>query len=131
MRLLTFALLATLVAACDDEPTNPPDDGGYYISITYSPAAVTLPLGGNVTLNVVVTRGGLYPGAITLTTSALPTGVIPTFNPPILNNTDRGTLTLTAGPGTVAGACPFTITASGQGVETKTTPTISCAITGQ
>jgi hypothetical protein len=131
MRLLTFALLATLVTACDDEPTNPPPDSGYYINITYSPAAVTLPLGGSVTINVVVTRGGLYPGTITLTTSALPTGVIATFNPPVLTNTDRGTLTLTAGPGTVAGPCGFTITASGQGVETKTTPTISCAITGQ
>ena len=132
MRLLTFTLLATLVAACDDEPTNPPPDGGNYISITYSPPAVNIPLGGNEVINIQVTRGGLYPGTITLTTSALPTGLIATFNPPLLTGTtDRATLTLTAGPGTVAGPCPFTITASGQDVETKTTPTISCAVTGQ
>jgi hypothetical protein len=132
MRLLTFALLATLVAACDDEPTNPPPDDGYYINLTYSPPAVNIPLGGNEVINIQVTRGGLYPGAITLTTSTLPTGLIPTFNPPILSGTaDRATLTLTAGPGTVAGTCPFTITASGQGVDTKVTPTISCAVTGQ
>ena len=131
MRFLTFILLATLVTACDDEPTNPPDDG-YYINVTYSPAAVTIPLGGNATVNYVVTRGGLYPGTITLTTSALPNGLIPTFNPPTLTGTnDRGTLTLTAGNGTVAGPCPFTITASGEGVDPKTTPTIGCAITGQ
>lgn len=130
MRLLAFILLATLATACDD-PANPGGGGEYYLNITYSPAAVTLPVGGSVTLNIVVTRGGLYPGTITLTTSALPNGVIPTFNPPVLSNTDRGTLTLTAGNGTVAGPCPFTITASGQDVESKTTPTIGCVITGQ
>ena len=132
-RILAFSLMVALgLASCDDEATNPPPDGGYYISITYTPPAVTIPLGGSEAINIQVTRGGLYPGTITLTTSALPTGLLATFNPPLLTGTtDRATLTLTAGPGTVAGTCPFTITASGQGVDTKTTPTISCAITGQ
>ena len=132
MRLLTFTLLATLVAGCNDNPPlNPPQDD-YFLRITYSPAAVVIPLGNSVNVSVVVTRGGLYPGAITLTAEGLPNAIIPTFNPVILTgSTDRSTLTLTSGPGAVAGPCPFTIRATGADVDDEVTPTISCAVTGQ
>ena len=131
MRLLTFALLTTLVAGCNDNPPlNPPSD--WFLNITFSPAAVTIPLGGTATINVVVTRGGQYGGTITLTAEGLPATVIPTFDPAILTGSnDRGTLTLTAGPGTVVGNCSFIIRASGADVEDDVTPTISCAVTPQ
>jgi hypothetical protein len=131
MRFLTFAVLATLVAGCDDEPTNPPDDG-FFLRITYSPAAVNIPLHNSETMQLVVTRGGLYPGSITLTAEGLPATVIATFNPAILTGTtDRSTLTLTSGQGNTAGPCPFTIRATGPEVDDAVTPTISCVVTGQ
>ena len=131
MRLLPFALLATLVAGCNDNPPLNPPIEDFFLTITFSPAAVTIPLHNSATMNVVVTRGGLYGGPITLTAEGLPAGVTATFNPPILTNTDRGTLTLTSTTGGTAGPCPFIIRASGPDVEDDVTPTITCVVTGQ
>lgn len=132
MRLLAFALMAPLVAGCNDNPPlNPPEDD-YFLRITYSPAAVTIPLHNAVNISVVVTRGGLYPGSITLTAEGLPPTIIATFNPAILTGTtDRSTLTLTSGPGNTVGPCPFTIRATGSGVDDEVTPTIGCVVTDQ
>ena len=125
MRLLTFALLALLVTGCDDDPpSGGPSD--YYLVITVTPAAVVIPRGGSDVLQIVVTRGAFYPGAITLTAEGLPAGVVATFNPPILNGTDQSTLTLTAPAQATPGPCPFIIRASGPDVEDDVTPSISC-----
>ena len=131
-RVAAFAAVVALsLGGCDDNPPlNPPSD--FFISITYSPPAITFPVGGSAVINVVVTRGANYGGTITLAAEGLPATILPTFDPPILTgSTDRGTLTLTAGPGTVAGTCPFVIRASGPDVDDAVTPTISCAVTGQ
>jgi len=123
--------LTTLVAVgCSDDDETAPPPSGYYLNINYSPPAVTLPLGGAVNISIVITRGGLYPGAITLEAEGLPATIIPTFNPAILTGSaDRSTLTLTAGPQSVAGPCPFVIRATGANVEAEVTATISCVVT--
>ena len=120
---------ATLAAGCNDNPPlNPPDDE-FFLNITYSPPAVTIPLGNSVEIEIQVTRGAFYPGEITLAAEGLPTTIIAAFNPPVLTgSSDRSTLTLTAGPQTVVGPCPFIIRASGADVADDVTPTISCAV---
>jgi len=129
LRMLTAAALALTIVACsDDDPEPAPSD--YYLQLTFAPAAVTVAKGGNATVNLFVTRGGLYPGTVTLAVEGLPANVTGTFVPATLPaGVSNSILTISAGAQAAAGSCAFTIRASGPDVDDAVTPAISCVVT--
>lgn len=118
------------LAGCTDNPPIVIPPGGFYLLITASPALVSLPLGGEATVNFVVTRGGGYPGTITVVVEGLPANVIPTLAPPSLpSGSDRGVLTLRTNGQATPGSYSFVIRASGDEVDPVTTTAISLLVT--
>lgn len=127
---LAWGLLALGLAGCYDNPQIVIPPGGFYLQITASPPVVTLPLGAEANVTFVVTRGGGYPGTITLAAEGLPANLIATFAPPSLpSGSDRGVLTLRTNGQAVPGSYTFSIRASGDEVDPVSTSAISLVVT--
>jgi hypothetical protein len=130
IRLFTAAALVLMAGGCSDDnpPLTPPSD--YYLGITFSPPGVVVARGGTATVNVVITRGAFYPGAVTLTVEGLPANVTGSFVPTTLaSGGSNSVLTISASAEAAVGSCAFTIRATGPDVDPVVTPTISCAVT--
>jgi hypothetical protein len=94
--------------SCGGTPT--PD-----FSITASPSSQSvLSSGGSAGYSLALTSANSYSGSVTLSTSALPSGVTAGFSPNPVPVPSSGiatsTLTLTVAPGTAAGSYPVTVT---------------------
>ena len=122
IRELAVASMLAVLAACggSDAPPTPPA-ATPTVSVTATPASVTMPSGGSGSSAATIVRGGGFAGSVALTASGAPAGVTVTF----------GTATLAAGvtsstidvavAGTIAPATiPITINAAGTGVTTAT-----------
>lgn len=123
-RTLTRALLALLLplgAACsgggDGGGTTGPTPA---ISMTVSPASLTLTQGASGTATVTITRTS-FTDPVALAVSGVPNGTTATFSPTSLTGaTQSSTLTVATGVGTAAGTYSLSITAGGNGVATQT-----------
>ena len=93
---------------------------GYTLAV--APATSTVPQGGNVTVNVTLTRTGGFAGAVGLAVTGLPTGVTPVFNPQSIPGTSStATITLTAAANAaVGGPTTVTVTSTATGQTDKT-----------
>src|SRR5262245_2977815 len=89
------------------------------LSVTATPASLTLNRGGSVASSIAVTRVGGFTGVVAFSASGLPSGVTASFNPASTTGTSS-TLTLTASSAATLGAAIITITATGGGL-TRTT----------
>ncbi|MFZ1085596.1 MAG: glycoside hydrolase family 6 protein [Terracidiphilus sp.] len=96
-------------------------------SLTPTAPSLTVATGQNATDTIKVTDQGSFTGAVTLTNSALPTGVTLSYgtNPA----TTSSILTFTVGSNAVVGTYPITITGNSGSLAPVTTP-ISLVITG-
>ncbi|MEP6835341.1 MAG: hypothetical protein ABJB74_18295, partial [Gemmatimonas sp.] len=120
-----ISLSATAIIACaggsDKGITVPPPTPT--VSVSPSASTVSASTATPGTLNISVTRGGGYTGAITLSADGLPTGVTASFNPSSLpNGTTISVLTLNAGATAVAATNNITIRAAGSSVTDATAP---------
>lgn len=94
--------------------------------LTVTPASLPVAPGytGTYQIAVLPEPGFSFNGTVTLSTSGLPAGLTPTFNPPSINGANSGTLTV-AVAGTVAlGSYPFTVT----GASTTVTQNVSLTL---
>jgi uncharacterized membrane protein len=124
---VAFVALAACGSGGDDGGT-PPED--YYLMISSSPSAISMPQGGSAELSVTVTRGGGYPGAISLEVVGLPSYMTGSFSPASLTGSaTHSTLTIAADGSVLPGLYPFVIRASGSGVDDAMTEPINCSVT--
>jgi len=125
-----FALAALALAGCSDNPEATPPDSNYYLVITVTPPGTTVPQGGSATINVVITRGGLYPGTVTLSAEGLPVNVNGLFQPSTLNSpATQSVLTVSANAQAALGSFTFVIRARGADVDDVVTQPISVVVT--
>ena len=87
--------------------------------ITANPSNLTVTLGGSGTSTTTVYPVNGFSGSVTLSTSALPSGVTATFNPNPTSSTS--TLTVTASGTAATGSSPITITAMSGSLTNTTT----------
>jgi cellulose 1,4-beta-cellobiosidase len=101
----------------DVQNAYPPIPIGNGFSITTTP--VTVVQGATGTSSVTVNEFGTFSGTVTLSLSALPTGVTAAFSPASVTGSAGSTLTFTVAATAVPGTYPLTVTgASGSTVET-------------
>ena len=115
--VLATALLFS--AACDsnDDPIAP--QGA--VTIASTTTAANVPAGGSISLPVTITRSGDFTGPVTLSASALPTGVTASFSPANLTGSETtSALTLTAASTVAIGSSTINLTATGEGVDANT-----------
>lgn len=126
-----FALAALALAGCGSgggDGGTPPED--YYLMISSSPPAITMSQGGSATVTVIVTRGGGFPGVISLEVQGLPSYMTGTFSPATLTGTTtQSTLTVAADVTVPPASYSFVIRASGSGVDPAVTQPITCLVT--
>lgn len=121
-RYLTAAatlLLATTLAACDEDPVDPTADDA--IAITFSQEDINLVQGESTTVTVQLERLGGYTGAVELSITGLPEGATATFTPQELTGSvTTSMLQITTEADAAAGVEPFelAVNARGDGVET-------------
>ncbi len=117
--LAAFAVGALLTGCGGDGGTNPDPGPGPgptpTISISVDPGTLSLEQGTDGTLTVTLTRGGGYAGAVTLTLSGLPSGVV-AGGLAIPAGSSQAQLTLNAGGGAAIGGATITVAAAGSGV---------------
>lgn len=117
-RLMSAVVAAMAVAACsggDDNGTEPTPT----IDIALSTATLSIVQGASGTVNVTVTRGGGYTGAVTVDVDGEPTGV--TVTPAtIASGSTTGTITIAAAGTAAAATTALTVRATGSGVTDKT-----------
>ena len=106
---------------------NPPQSPDF--SISASPSSLTMSRSGSTSTTVTITSLNGFSGTVTLSTSALPTGVTASFNPAsVTGGSGTSTLTFTgSGPGTQTGV--FTITITGTSGSLTHSTTVSLHIT--
>lgn len=130
--LVSAISLFTTVIACsgggDTGAVVPPPTPT--ISVSASASIVSASTAAPGVLNISVTRGGGYTGAVGLSVDGLPTGVTASFNPASLpNGTTVSVLTLTAGATAVAATNNITIRVTGSGVTDATTTPVALTVT--
>jgi hypothetical protein len=105
--------------------TPPPPD----FTISASPSSVTVVQGQQGSSTITTTVSGGFNNAITLTTSALPSGVTVGFSPNPIPAPGGGTsaMTITVAPGTATGTYPITVT--GTGGTTQHSTIVSLTVT--
>jgi hypothetical protein len=113
------------VAACSggDGGTEPTPT----IDIALSQGALSVVQGASGTVNVTLTRGGGFAGAVDIDISGEPTGVTATATP-IASGATSSVITVTAGATAAPGTANLTVRATGAGVSEKT-QTLALTIT--
>src|SRR5467141_57125 len=98
-------------------------------SISASPTSLQMSRSGSATTTITITSTGGFTGTVSLSNSALPSGVSASFNPAsVTGGSGTSTLTFTgAGPGTATGT--FTIIITGTSGSLTHTTTITLRIT--
>lgn len=129
-RNFTRGLVALALAGCSDNPEVTPPDSNYYLQLTITPPGLTVPQNGAATINVIVTRGNLYPGTVILSAEGLPINVVGTFQPAALaGNVTQSTLTVAPNLQATLGTFTFVIRARGADVDDVVTQPISVVVT--
>ena len=117
-RLMSAVVAALAVAACsggDDNGTEPTPT----IDLALASATLSIVQGTSGTVNVTVTRGGGFAGAVTVDVDGEPTGV--TVTPAtIASGSTTGTLTIAAAGTAAPATTALTVRATGTGVTDKT-----------
>jgi hypothetical protein len=91
------------------------------ISVSVSPASLSVPVGGSGQVAITLTRGADYDGAVTFSIEGGPGGVTGTFTPTVLaSGSAASTLLLTVGSEVPVGTYPLTVRAAGSGVAPAT-----------
>jgi len=95
-------------------------------SISASPSSLTMSRSGSATTTITITSTGGFTGTVSLSTSALPSGVSASFNPAsVAGGSGTSTLTFTgAGGGTATGTFTITITGTSGSLTHSTTITL-------
>jgi hypothetical protein len=95
-------------------------------SISASPSSLSMSKSGSTSTTVTITSLNGFSGTVTLSTSALPTGVSASFNPAsVTGGSGTSTLTFTgSGPGTQTGVFTITITGTSGSLTHSTTVTL-------
>jgi hypothetical protein len=92
------------------------------ITMALTPVSGDLILGGDLTVDVTVTRSGGASGDLALTATGLPAGVSASFAPTTLGGaTTTSTMTLSALPGATEGTATVTVAATGAGLGASRT----------
>ena len=131
-------LLATLLlasAACgggdggSGGPTPPPTPTPGTLTVALASSSGSVVAGSQVTVDVTITRGGSFSGAVTLAAEGAPGGVSTAFSASTLaaGATSAG-LTIQVAASVAAGTYPLTVRASGTGV-TAATATYTLTVT--
>lgn len=120
-RLMAALVAAATVAACsgggDDNGTGPTPT----IDIALSGNTLSVAQGASGTLNLTLTRGGGFAGAVTIDVTGEPTDVTATPAPAsIAAGSTSSVITIAAGAGATAGTTTLTVHAAGTGVTEKT-----------
>ena len=115
-RFAFVAVSLALASACDDDPTA--SSGAIQIAVT---PATTVQRGSGTFVDVTVSRTGGFDGAVRLTISNLPDGVIALLDPADLpSGTSRSRINLAASPTAALGDAIVTIAASSPDVNSAT-----------
>lgn len=128
IRTLAATLSMGALAACSGGDGGDDGNGGtgpnnYSLIIATSTSALSLAPGASATVDVTVTRGGGYPGNVTVVVQNLPAGVSGSCSPEVLTGTQTSsTCTVTVSQGAALGSSPASIKISGSGVNEATAP---------
>jgi uncharacterized membrane protein len=110
-------VLGILSGGCDDDNPTGSSEPNYTISLSASPAQVSVPIGGSATITLTVARGGGYAGEVSFSASGLPSHVSASFDPPTIGGTaSQSTLTISADDSATSGPYTFSVSASGDSV---------------
>lgn len=128
-RVATIMLAAATLGACggggDDGVTEPTPT----IDITLSATTLSVQQGANGTVNLTLSRGGGFTGAVTVAVTGAPTGVTATPAPSsIASGSTSSVITVAAGATTAPGTYNLVVHATGAGVTEKTA-TIALTVT--
>jgi hypothetical protein len=118
--VVAVTAIATALGACDGggDPQQPAPTPT--ISIQAAAATADVLPGGTATININLTRGGSYTGAVTVVAEGLPAGVsIPQANIPA--GSTSAALTISATAAAAVGSGQVTLRATGAGVSPATT----------
>lgn len=111
-------VVAGMVLGCSNEGPSG-NDGG--IEVAISPASLTVARGGSGSVTVTLTREGGFSGAVTLTSTGLPTGITVSVVPAQLSGaTVTATVNLTVAASTATGTYTGTVTATAPGADQAT-----------
>jgi hypothetical protein len=114
-RALALVFAAAFVAACGGgSPTQPTPTPTPTATLTVGVTASALQAGATTVVPVVLTRGGGFTGAVTVTATGLPTGVTSSTET-IAAGATSATITLTAAATAAATTAPVTYTVTGTG----------------
>lgn len=112
-RIAPLLLLATFVAACDDDDPAGPTPA---LTVAVTPTTANVVQGATQAITVTVTATTGFNEDVTLAVTGLPTGVTaPVSNQQRTNNVTTATVTLTAAATAVLGAADVTIAATATG----------------
>jgi hypothetical protein len=96
-------------------------------TISVSPASLTIQQGNQGNTTITTTISGGFNSAIGLSTSGVPSGTTPSFNPNPIPAPGAGSsiLTIKVGGSTPAGTYPVTVTGNGGGIQQSATVTLT------
>ena len=121
-RLMAAALVAATVAACGDGYGGPPGPTPT-IDIGASRNALSVVQGSSGAVEVTLTRGGGFAGAVSIAVTGAPTGVTATPAPgSIAPGSTSSTITIAVAATATPGTSTLTVQATGPGVTEKTVP---------
>ncbi|MCC6317075.1 MAG: hypothetical protein IT361_05220 [Gemmatimonadaceae bacterium] len=116
--LLVLAIGTACGGGGDEGPTGNPGS----ITVAVNPGALTVQQGGTGTVNIALTRGGGFSGAVSLAIAGLPSGVTTTVTPASLSGATTSATVLVAVASTVpAGTYTATVRGSAAGIGEATT----------
>ena len=134
MRLTTiqarlFGVVTAAVVAAGCGSSEGPGGGEGTISISVTPASLSVVQGGSGSVTASITRSGGFTGTVNVVTEGAPTGVTAVVsNVVTTGTTTSGTVTVTVAASVAPGTHTLTIRASGSGVSDATT-TLTLTVT--
>ncbi|MEP6779651.1 MAG: hypothetical protein ABJC26_07150, partial [Gemmatimonadaceae bacterium] len=119
--LLSIAFAAVGACSKSDKTTGTTDPGTGTITVGFTTITAQAATGTPATLGATLVRTGNYIGEVGLTMEGLPTGVTASFAPvTLIGATLSSIVTVTVGPGAVAGVSTLTLRGTGAGVASST-----------